>query len=228
MPGQCTRHLIVRHLSKETMPSPSNILREHGVFLAHCSSYPQLYASDLTAHLGPLERLTNAAQSQLGLSCSTIGPYDSFNNRNFTGKIGLILVPPSFDAITHATPKDGGTSAPAKRGDPREPLPKFPITEQLLRTAIKHRPNNEHNEVCLKAYHVVGVFMCPPVDFTPKVGDTPIRVTEPEIVDALPNQRFFLLDASKLHEVSYDCAIQKFVSTGNAYSHGDINREANV
>jgi hypothetical protein len=201
------------------MTVPAEIFKQQNVFLAHCSSFQPMVAGEDTAHYSHLGRLTFAANNQVGLSCSTIKPSDSFDRRNFTGKIGLILVPPSIDAISHATAQDGGTWTPERFGDPREPKPNYTITETIVRRATDDRPDNEHNELCVIAYRVVGVFMSCPVTFNTRSGIDLFQPSHAEIYAALANQRFFLR-TSVLTEVKYDPETSRFVSANKSFTHG--------
>ena len=200
----------------------STILKHNNVFIAHCSSYAEMFCSNYTKSFSELGKLTNAAKGGREISCSTIGPND-VQGGNFTGYIGLILNPKSLSSITWASPSDGGTRAPEKEGQPRiKPYVQI-ITEQLLIESVTKRSNNEYNEICINEYDVLGVFMYSSVRFKSDIPpDFEKKVKDSEIVDALPDLPYFILKHGYLFEVEYDQLNEGFLPPKRRHTCGGL------
>ena len=86
-----------------------NTLIAFDAFIYHGAGIAKGVGSAATNNLSYIQRLTNAANLDLELCCSTVRKGDSKINLNYWGRIGLILKPKSPNSITQVCPYDAGT-----------------------------------------------------------------------------------------------------------------------
>lgn len=182
--------------------SPAELFAEESVFLAHCAGFAKGVGNNETDAFEPLERLRNVVENGPEISCSTIGTDDrrvaglEFGDSNFTGDIGLIILPFAFSAITHASRRDGGTLPPLESGGPRRNTNGRNSPDEV-RLAIRERPPTEYNEICSNGYEVIGIFM----------AQNPARFTDgeeyefQEVLRAFDDLPFFFFLKGLLHQV---------------------------
>lgn len=151
------------------MVKPSDIFKREKVFLAHCSGFAKGVGNSETDALDPLERLLNVIQTKPEISCSTIGTHDRFlisqEKSNFFGPIGLIVLPATFESITHSSASDGGTQA-ATDGSGRRTNTNRKNEPSDLEEAIINRTWDDYNEICVNHYEIKGLFIAGTLEFT--------------------------------------------------------------
>ena len=130
------------------------ILKETNSIIVHCASYTKM-VSEVINNNNPLLNLKNVIDNQLAISCSTIRPGDTFENHNYTGRIGVILFPASVHSISHSMPHDAGT---LRRDRIEAQILKTSIIEECFKNATSNRHINSCNELCIYHYKVCGIF----------------------------------------------------------------------
>jgi len=186
-------------MSIATLQDFLEVLVRNHAFLAHCAGFSKGIGDASTNSLGYLERLKQAAESMKELSCSTIRPGDmhDWSIMNYTGKVGLVLLPNAATSITYASPKDAGSqidsSNPGRRysGQPA-------ATPELVETAILSRLPSSYNELGVINYTVVGVFMDEPVQYSG--ADEVVTLTPEDISSYFSSKRLFYLKKGQLYE----------------------------
>jgi hypothetical protein len=126
-----------------------------------------------------------------------------------------------MENITWATPSDGGTQPPEIKGDPRQPVD-HDINKDKLIDAIVTRNVNHYNEICVKDYSVIGIFMHGNVQISLDQPEGIKNYSNAEIVEALPNQKFYNFIGGKLNEVIYCKESKRFTLTGISKNCGDL------
>lgn len=139
-----------------------DLLCHHNKLLVHFSGAPRGCGKPRRDNLFPndLQHILND-QAQGGVSCSTVGPGDSFEipHSNATGCVGLILKPREAHSILNAKPDDIGSSE--TKGGSRGPI-ETTLTITDLEKSIEQRETSCYNEWIVADYDVVGVFAAPP------------------------------------------------------------------
>lgn len=190
----CHRH----HTNRMTHTEILALLKRHNALIVHCAGMAKGVGSAMTAALGYLERLERAAQNNVELSCSTVVPNDecSFNRMNYTGKVGLVLLPSTAGSITFASSTDAGSQI-----DPNCPERRThncgPVSLQAIDSAISCRSTDTYNELGLYQFSVVGVFVDPPVQYSSEFGFHDVTIDE--IAFRFPSYALFCLRRGVLY-----------------------------
>ena len=175
------------------------VFRKRDAMLVHCSSFQPLVGSDFTSKFTPLERLHYAIANTPEVSCSTIKYGDTFENRNFTGKLGVIVDPRSLDDITFIWPEDGGTEAKDEEGQPRgKYIQGLEISPNSLLKAIDERPLQQHNEICAQNFDVRGIFFSDPIQFNQEGPPFLVNHSIEEIIVEFDGQPIYQLHQGRL------------------------------
>jgi hypothetical protein len=181
-----------------TLAETLALLKLHNALIVHCAGMAKGVGSPKTAALGYLERLECAAQNKFELSCSTVVPNDecSFDRMNYTGQVGLVLLPSTAESVTFASPTDAGSQI-----DPNCPGRRThncgPVSLHAIDSAISRRPTDKYNELGLYQFSVVGVFVDPPVQYSDEVGFHDVSVDE--VALRFPSYSLFCLQQGVLH-----------------------------
>ena len=146
------------------MTSPSELFIDKEVLLVHFSGFAKGCGDSATDALDPLERLDRVISLTPEISCSTVKRTDSFQNGNWFGTAGVIIKVTSFNDITHSSSTDGGTLPPIPPSVVRQNTNGKNSIRDLI-DAIDQRPPNQHNEICVRNYTVVGMFCDGTVQF---------------------------------------------------------------
>lgn len=139
-------------------------LVERNAFIYHGAGIAKGVGSTATNSIPYIDRLKNVINDDLEVCCSTIRPGDSEFNRNYWGRIGLILQPRCADSITLVSASDAGTT-PDPDNPRRRLIQRSSITSQALVDSMDHRKPGDANEWCVLNYEVAGVFIEPPIQY---------------------------------------------------------------
>ena len=180
------------------------ILQETKSVIVHCASFAKMY-SDVVNDNSPSGNLINVIKNQLAISCSTIRPGDSFIDKNYTGRMGLILLPNSDCAISHTSHEDAGTSWKERNNGQRE---NRSVNYDKLLKSINDKQRIGINELCIYNYKVVGFFYDEmPITFTPICNEdgtiTAIVYKPKEIYEIFKGINVFELCNGIFYETQY-------------------------
>lgn len=141
-----------------------SVLVQRDAFIYHGAGVAKGIGDASTNALSYLDRIRNAISDDLEICCSTVRFGDSEVNLDFWGKMGIIVWPKSANSITLVSPQDAG-STPDPNIPGRRNLRRMPITERAICESIDQRPPKTANEWCVLDYHVLGLFVEPPIQF---------------------------------------------------------------
>jgi len=171
------------------------LLVSRNAFVGHCAGFAKGVGNVLTNSYGYLERLQKASTEDFELSCSTIRPGDVFWS-NYTGKVGLVLLPRQPDSITYACFRDGGTQI-----DPTNPRRRSHSRVSLSIDGIAHaiddRWPDRYNELCVLDYEVRGVFCHLPIEYSAETSMG--YLTPADVARAFPSHTIFQAIRGNLH-----------------------------
>lgn len=133
------------------------VLRAHGAFLVHFSSYPPMGSLDSEGRAYPSDLIAvGNRECPGGICCSTITPRDNFaGGGNASGYIGLLLRPVSDRSILAASHEDVGSYV--VNGVRQYLRPLAPVLKSDLENSITQRAENAWNEWIVDDYEPVGV-----------------------------------------------------------------------
>jgi hypothetical protein len=146
-----------RNIQERPSDSITPILTEHCVVLVHFIGEGPGVRGPSTQNLTPIESALIIVNHQYEVPCSTVRAGDSWTKGNYFGRIGIILDPIVRGNITHATPIDGGTLSPSVLGGRRTGTNGL-NSDAAIAYSIQSRPFNQHNEICVMDYRVIGLF----------------------------------------------------------------------
>lgn len=132
--------------------SACDVLISQNAILAHCvANYYGAGNQDVPDTI--YDRIRACFKNDIELACSTIvkGDYVAENHNNYFGPIGLIIVP---GEITHATSRDAGSWLDKRTSRREYTCNNIPLIE-----AIRQRPQDNYNEICVKNYSIPGIFI---------------------------------------------------------------------
>lgn len=138
------------------------VLRAHGAFLVHFSSYPPMRSLDCEGLAYPTDLIAVGNRKCVGgICCSTILPRDNFaGGGNASGYIGLLLRPVSDRSIIAASHEDIGSYV--VNGVRQYLRPLVPVLRSDLENSITQRAENAWNEWIVDDYEPVGVITVGP------------------------------------------------------------------
>jgi len=154
------------------------VLRAHGAFLVHFSSFPPMGSLDIEARPYPSDLIAvGNRECPGGICCSTIMPRDNFaGGGNASGYIGLLLRPVSDRSIIAASHEDIGSNVVNGVREYRKPLD--PVLKSDLESSITERAENAWNEWIVDDYEPVGVITVGPGAAYGAVDQTPEQLRE--------------------------------------------------
>mgnify|MGYP001271774963 CR=1 FL=1 len=184
-----------------------SILVENECFIAHCAGFVKGFS---TNDLEYLDCLSNVIKTKPPISCSTIKRGDRFENRNYTGHIGLIIIPLNETSIPKAAPADAGTTEHG-RNELRDMGAQASLNE--IRDSVLLRKDDDNNELVIHAYDVAGVFFDRmPISFPNR--EDPLQPHESfqlrDVCRIFQGQSLFCLVAGALHMVEIDNAYNSY------------------
>ena len=192
-------------------------LIDRSAFIYHGAGIAKGVGNQQTNDLPFLDRLRNVMDHDLEICCSTVREGDSEVDRDFWGKIGLILWPRSPNSITLVSEKDAGTTPDPNRPG-RRVIPREPVTAQALINSIDQRPENTANEWCLLDYEVKGIFVEPPIQYNEH--DELKELKLPQVFEEFPNWRVYAFYYGSLREILPSAQWGALVSIAELYPSG--------
>jgi hypothetical protein len=171
--------------------------------IVHCASYAQGIGQP---PLAPLERLQFAIAQKPALPCSTIKKGDVLDLAggitNYTGTIGVVIVPTSQYSISTAQLSDAGSDHLSRNLNAARKID-LPLAE--LESVVRCRPPERYNEVFVSDYEIAGVFFDRlPVEVSPNDSGDKHTYEAEEIVAALGDLPYFYLTCGTLISVTYE------------------------
>jgi hypothetical protein len=197
-----------------TVSELNQFLRGNGCFIAHCASYAQGVGRP---YLPPLDRMLRARTGFDPLPCSTIRPGDSLNLvggiTNYTGTIGLVIVPKTNLSICKVDPTDGGSDDASRRAAAATGVD-IPIS-QFVRI-LNSRSSNDYDELVVHDYICAGVFFDRlPIEVSQVSMGQQYQWTAAELVASLGTTLpYFFLHAGVLFHTAFDQVTARFRQGG--------------
>ncbi len=210
--------LGVCHMNTFSVSYLRKILIERKAFIYHGASFAKGIGNSSTNALSYLDRLRNVMTQDLEICCSTIKFGDSELNRDFWGRMGLILWPKSHNSITLVSPTDAGT-VPDLSIVGRRQINRLPITSCALVNSIDHRPPHTANEWCVLDYAVIGIFVEPPIQYVEN-GDLH-GIELKDVFQFFPSLKVFAFCHGQLRELLPPGIWGSLVSISELYPYDD-------
>jgi len=136
-----------------------DLLINNSAYLVHCISQNGGAGNAFIQGKGIYERFRICILEKPEISCSTIQEGDTIIYRgrtNFFAPCGIIVKP---GIITYATHKDSGTGVVTYGFRSTEFGETSVATDDEILNAIRNRNKNSYNELAIKNYSVVGLFL---------------------------------------------------------------------
>ena len=187
--------------------SKINILLRHNCVLVHCAGFAKMVGNEDTNSLTYLDRLNRVIKNtNFAIACSTVSHSDTYEQGNYTGKLGAVIRPKSGGSILDCSSGDAGTT-PASRERMKGNMK---VPDSHFESAIINRGGGEYNEICVSEYEVIGVFFDYPVQYADENGNY-IDVTSKEIYDNFGSEMsyYFLRDGC-FFKAEYDLDSNEF------------------
>jgi len=136
-----------------------DILINNSAYLVHCISQNGGAGNAFVQGKGIYERFKICISEKPEISCSTIQDGDTIiyhGRSNFFAPCGIIVKP---GIITYATHKDSGTGVETYGFRFTEFGETSIATDDEILNAIRNRNQNSYNELAVKDYSVIGLFL---------------------------------------------------------------------
>lgn len=204
-----------KHESKNMPKSKIDIFLRNKCVLVHCAGFVKMVGNKDTNSLKYLDRLNRVVKNtNSAIACSTVTHSDTYEQNNYTGKLGVVIKPKSKGSILLCSSGDAGTTPECRDG-----MKGNIISSDLdFENAIVNRKSNEYNEVCVCEYEIIGIFFDCPVQYADENGNY-MSVTSKEIYDNFGSEMpYYFLRSGDFFKAEYDLDSNEFKLIGFAFN----------